>query len=126
MIPVFITMMGLGDVHSWALLTVMATANNICLGMLFGLLPSYVNEMFATAVRSSGWGVAYGTAVIIPAFFSYYMVWLGHVMPFAWTAALLAVVGGVIMLTAAALGPETRGVDLHTVETGAELDTAAA
>lgn len=115
-IPVFITLMGSGHVHSWALLTLMATANNICLGMLFGLLPSYINELFATSVRSSGWGVAYGTAVIIPAFFSYYMVWLGHVMPFLYTAALLAIVGGVIMLTAAASGPETRGIELDRVE----------
>lgn len=115
-VPACMIAIGEGHVHGWAQLTLLSVATFIALGMLFGILPSYVNEQFATSVRSSGWGVAYGTAVIIPAFYSYYMVWLGHVMSFVWSAGLLVVVGVVILLIATATGPETRGIELDSIQ----------
>ena len=115
-VPICMIAIGSGDVHGWAQLTLLSVVTFICLGLLFGILPSYVNEQFATSMRSSGWGVAYGTAVIIPSFFSYYMVWLGHVMPFVWTAGLLVIVGVVIIISATTLGRETRGVELDAIE----------
>lgn len=124
-VPASMTTIGSGVVPYFWVLTLLVLANNICLGLLFGLLPSYVNERFSTAMRSSGWGVAYGTSVIVPAFFSYYMVWLGHVMPFLWTAGLLVIVGVVLVLAATASGPETRGIDLRTAASEEELDVVA-
>jgi MFS family permease len=119
-VPACMIAIGEGHVHGWAQLTLLSVVTYVCLGLLFGILPSYVNEQFATSVRSSGWGVAYGTAVIIPAFYSYYMVWLGHVMSFVWTAGLLVVVGVVILLIATAFGPETRGIELDSIDADEE------
>lgn len=113
--PVTLTLMGSGAVHGWLALTICASLTNVFIVGSLGVLPAYINERFATAVRSSGWGVAYSTAVIIPAFFSYYQLWLANAVPFAYTAGILSAFGGVLVLLAVRAGPETRGVDLHTV-----------
>ncbi|MFJ4849297.1 MULTISPECIES: MFS transporter [unclassified Streptomyces] len=113
--PVTFTLMGSGNVHGWVQLTILAALTNVFTVGSLGVLPAYINERFATAVRSSGWGVAYSTAVVIPAFFSYYQLWLAHLVPFHYTAGILSAFGGVIILLAVTVGPETRGVDLNTV-----------
>jgi MFS family permease len=113
--PITLTLMGSGSVHGWLPLTICASLTNVFIVGSLGVLPAYINERFATAVRSSGWGVAYSTAVIIPAFFSYYQLWLAHAVPFYYTAGILSALGGVIILFAVKAGPETRGVDLHAV-----------
>jgi MFS family permease len=111
--PIVIISIGSGTVGSWAGLTLLSVASNaLCVAPL-GVLPAYINERFATVVRSSGWGVAYGTAVIIPSFFSYYMIWLSALVPFVYTAGVLAAFGAVIIFVATSFGPETRGIDLR-------------
>ena len=113
--PVTLTLIGSGHVHGWGSLTLLAAATNVLIIGPLGVLPAYINERFATAVRSSGWGIGYSTAVIIPAFFAYYQVWLSHVVPFMFTAGLLAALGGVLVVAATSAGPETRGVSLDAV-----------
>jgi MFS family permease len=113
--PITFTLMGSGNVHGWLNLTILASLTNVFIVGSLGVLPAYINERFATAVRSSGWGVAYSTAVIIPAFFSYYQLWLANIVPFHYTAGILSAFGGVIILLAVRAGPETRGTDLNTV-----------
>lgn len=113
--PVTLTLMGSGHVHGWGPLTVLAALTNVFIIGPLGVLPAYINERFATAVRSSGWGIGYSTAVIIPAFFAYYQVWLTHLVPFAYTAGVLAALGGVLLVAATTAGPETRGIGLDTV-----------
>lgn len=113
--PVTLTLMGSGHVHGWALLTVCAALTNVFIIGPLGVLPSYINERFATAVRSSGWGIGYSTAVIIPAFFAYYQVWLAHLVPSYFTAGILAALGGVLLVAATTAGPETRGIGLDAV-----------
>lgn len=81
-------------------------------GYAIGTLPSFINERFPTPVRSSGWGIGYSLAVVIPGFFAFYQVWLAHIMPMHLTAAVLAAFGGVLVIIAVALSPETRGADL--------------
>lgn len=111
--PVAITLIGSNTVDGWLTLTLLAVAVNIVTVAPLGVLPAYINERFATVVRSSGWGVAYGSAVIIPSFFSYYMLWLSAVIPFVYTAGVLAVIGTILIFVATASGPETQGVDLR-------------
>ncbi|MFL6121254.1 MFS transporter [Actinophytocola sp.] len=113
--PITFTLLGSGTVHGWVQLTILASLCNVFIVGSLGVLPAYINERFATAVRSSGWGVAYSTAVIIPAFFSYYQLWLAHLVPFHYTAGILCALGGVVILLAVRSGPETRGVDLQSV-----------
>jgi hypothetical protein len=81
-------------------------------GFSIGTLPSFINERFPTAVRSSGWGIGYSLAVIIPGFFAYYQVGLAHFIPNGWTASALCIIGGILIIVAVAVSPETRGVDL--------------
>lgn len=111
--PVAITLIGSNTVDGWLNLTLLAVTVNIVTVAPLGVLPAYINERFATVVRSTGWGVAYGTAVIIPSFFSYYMIWLSALVPFVYTAGILAVIGAVLIFAATAFGPETRGIDLR-------------
>ncbi|OZM80685.1 MFS transporter [Pseudonocardia sp. MH-G8] len=120
--PVVITLLGSGAVEGWWNLTLLALAAHLVTVAPLGVLPAYINERFATTVRSTGWGVAYGTAVIIPSFFSYYMIWLGALVPFVYTAGILAVFGAVLILVATASGPETRGIDLRTAGSDADRE----
>jgi len=123
--PMVIISIGSGTVGSWVGLTLLSVASNaLCVAPL-GVLPAYINERFATVVRSSGWGVAYGTAVIIPSFFSYYMIWLSALVPFVYTAGILAALGAIIIFVATAFGPETRGIDLRKAGTDDGRDDVA-
>ena len=78
----------------------------------WGVIVSYINERFATDVRATGFGAAYSLSVIIPSFYAFYMAWLGEVMPFRITPVLLLVIGAIVATVGAAMGPETRDVDL--------------
>jgi MFS family permease len=118
--PVVISLIGSNTVDGWLTLTLLALAGNVLTVASMGVLPAYINERFATTVRSTGWGVAYGTAVIIPAFFSYYMLWLSALVPFEYTAGILAALGAVLIFIGTTLGPETRGIDLRKAGTDAD------
>jgi MFS family permease len=77
----------------------------------WGVIITYINERFATDVRATGFGVAFSLSVIIPSFYAVYMSWLGSVMPYKATPAVLLCLGGIIGSIGAAMGPETKDVD---------------
>jgi MFS family permease len=107
--PITLGSIASNSVQGWVSLTALATLTNMAIVGSFGVLPSYINERFVTAVRSSGWGVGYSTAVIVPAFFAYYQLGLAQIVPFQFTASILAALGGLIVMFGTLLGPETRG-----------------
>jgi MFS family permease len=80
----------------------------------FALTPSYINERFATGVRSTGYGLGYSLAVILPSFYAFYQAGLSTFMPFEYTVLVFVVVGGLLITVGAALGPETKDVDLSS------------
>lgn len=88
----------------------------------FALAHTYVIERFPTSVRASGYGVGYSTAIIVPAFYSMYMLALSKVLPYAYTPIVLIVVGGILCIVGALLGRENRDVEIWDV--GHETDTA--
>jgi MFS family permease len=90
----------------------------------WGLVTTYITERFPTSVRASGYGIGYSLAVVIPSFYATYMLGLGKLMPFAYTPIVLIVLGGVLTALGAWLGPETRHVDLKSVETAPSRDAA--
>jgi MFS family permease len=81
-------------------------------GSIFAVTPSYLCERFPPATRGSGFGLGYSTPLIITSFYAYYQNWLGELIPRGYTASVLLVVGGVLIVAGTLLGPETRGSDL--------------
>src|SRR5207237_406462 len=78
----------------------------------WGIVTTYINERFATGIRASGYGIGYSLAVVIPGFLTFYLLWLGKLMPYIYTPLVFLVLGGLFQLVGAALGPEPRDVDL--------------
>ena len=79
----------------------------------WGIVTTYISERFPTHIRASGYGIGYSAAVVIPAFAGIYLLGLSWVMPYAYTPLVLLVIAGVLMITGALMGPETRDVDLN-------------
>ncbi len=93
----------------------------------WGIVTAYINERFPTRVRSSGYGIGYSLAVIIPSFASFYFLGLTKLgIPYVYTPLVLMALAGVLQVIGAWLGPETRDVDLHRVEEEEEAATARA
>jgi MFS family permease len=73
----------------------------------------YLAESFRTGIRSSGYGVSYSLATIIPGLYSLYMLALGALMPYAYTPIVLLGLGGLFLSVGALAGQETKDVDFH-------------
>ncbi|MDQ0925652.1 MFS family permease [Pseudarthrobacter sp. W1I19] len=84
----------------------------------WGVVTTYIIERFHTGVRSSGYGLGYSLAVVIPSFYAFYQAGLTSFMPFEYTPLVLLVLGGILLFVGAAIGPETKDVDLAS---GAEV-----
>jgi MFS family permease len=80
---------------------------------MFAITPSYICERFPSAIRGSGFGLGYSTPLLLTAGYAYYQSWLGHLMPLEYTPVVLLVLGGLLIGIGAAIGPETKDVDLH-------------
>ncbi len=78
----------------------------------WGLLSAYINERFHIGVRASGFGIGYSLAVVLPAFYSFVMLWMASFMPYKYTQIPLLALGGLLILIGAAMGPETKDVDI--------------
>jgi MFS family permease len=95
---------------------VMATIAMFLANSPLGCIVVYLNERFPVGIRSSGYGTVYTISLILPALYS---VWLGALkfaIPFAYTALVLVLLGGVLFLIGAVIGPETRDVELLAQE----------
>ncbi|ODU06089.1 MAG: hypothetical protein ABS81_05600 [Pseudonocardia sp. SCN 72-86] len=80
------------------------------------LMIPYVCERFATSVRASGYGIGYTLAVIIPGLYSFMLLGLGKFMKYEYGTVALLAIGAVCVVIGAALGPETKDVDLGATE----------
>jgi hypothetical protein len=78
----------------------------------WGLLSAYINERFHIGVRASGFGIGYSLAVILPAFYSFVMLWMASFMPYKYSQIPLLALGGLLIVVGAAMGPETKDVDI--------------
>ncbi|GAA5056452.1 MFS family permease [Thermocatellispora tengchongensis] len=79
---------------------------------VFAMITAYIMEMFPTEVRSSGYGIAYSLPSIIPAFYPYYMLWLGKGMNYDLTPLVILVAGGAFLLVGAYISKDLRHVHL--------------
>lgn len=83
---------------------------------IWGIITTYINERFHTGVRASGYGLGYSLAVIIPSFYAFYQAGLAALVPSQFTALILMVIGGALIIVGAAIGPESRDVDMRAAE----------
>lgn len=79
----------------------------------WSLATAYITERFHTSVRASGFAAGYSLAVIAPSFYAFWQKLLGGVMSSTYTVLPLLVIGGLLIVVGAALGPETRDVDFE-------------
>lgn len=77
----------------------------------WGVIVTYINERFATDVRATGFGIGFSLSVVIPSFYAFYMDWLSALMPLALTPVVLMMIGGLVGMAGALIGPETRDVE---------------
>jgi len=88
-------------------IAILAIIGFICVNGPLGCIVVYLNERFGKGIRSSGYGTAYTVSLILP---SMYSVWIGvlqHVIPYDYAPLVLILVGGVLFLAGAWIGPET-------------------
>ncbi|MER7922349.1 MFS transporter [Streptomyces sp. NPDC096057] len=90
---------------AWSTL-VLATLLLVVANCSFGILPSYLIEQFPPTVRASGYGLAYSVGIIVPSFYSFYMLGLAHLMPYSYTPIVFLVLGGAMAALGAALAPD--------------------
>ncbi len=89
----------------------LVTAMSVLVTSPWGVIVTYINERFHTDVRATGFGIGFSLSVILPSFYAFYMNWLTALVPFELTAVVLLVIGGLIGMVGALMGPETRDVD---------------
>jgi hypothetical protein len=82
----------------------------------WGIVTTYICKRFPTQMRASGYGIGYSLAVIIPAFSGAYMLALQGIMPYAYTPVVLIGLAGILIVVGALMGPETRDVELGSVD----------
>lgn len=81
----------------------------------FGIIPTYLNERFPTAVRASGAGFAYHVGAFLASFITFF---IGHLhdtgMPLNEAMAWCIAVSGLVAIVMVRIGPETRGREFET------------
>ena len=81
--------------------------------LTFGPIAAYMTERFPSHLRATGYGIGYSLALVIPAFYAYYLVGLSHLVTATYAPALLMAIGGLLVAVGGAIGPETRNADMH-------------
>ncbi|MQA11452.1 MAG: MFS transporter [Pseudonocardiaceae bacterium] len=109
---VYAIVVSLGE-NQFGLVIPLVIVINVLVLSCWGIVTTYVNERFHTGVRASGFGLGYTLAVIIPSFYAFYQTGLSAFMAKEYTPVVLLVIGGALMSLGAALGPESRDVDIR-------------
>ena len=81
---------------------------------VWALATAYITESFPTQVRASGYGLGFSLATIPAAFYAFGMLGLSHFMPYRYTQVAILALGGLLILIAAAFGPDNRNVEFQS------------
>ncbi|WP_427016172.1 MFS transporter [Pseudarthrobacter sp. P1] len=100
---------GVTNIPLAAVLAVLVQVSSLC---VFAPVGAYLSERFPSSIRASGYGVGYSLAVILPAFYEFYIKALGNIMPDRFAVASLICLAGVLVWIGATMGPETKDVNL--------------
>ncbi|MFX0537125.1 MFS transporter [Ornithinimicrobium sp. Y1847] len=79
----------------------------------YGPIGAYLSERLTTAVRSTGYGTAYSLSIVVPALFPFYLPPLQEIFGDLAPVLAMIVLGGVIVVICAAIGPALRPEDLE-------------
>jgi MFS family permease len=103
--PIFYYLLLKSGYQNLVAVILLVTLINLCATPVWAVVTAYITERFPTAVRSSGYGIGYSAATIIPAFSSFYMLGLKELgMPYAFTEILIFAVGGLLLLVGGSVG----------------------
>jgi len=105
--------LAVSNVSEPALVVVFGVVSIVTALTVWAMITAYIMEMFPTEVRSSGYGIAYSLPSVIPAFFTYYMLGLGNVMPYDYTPVVIIAAGGLCLLVGAYISKDLRHVHLE-------------
>lgn len=78
----------------------------------FAPIAAYLTERFPASIRASGYGVGYSLAIVIPAFYAFYMSGLSAAFSAQVAPVILLVVSGAFISLGGFLGPETKDVSM--------------
>jgi MFS family permease len=101
---------GVSNVVLAGMLAVLVQVTSLC---VFAPVGAYLCERFPSSIRASGYGVGYSLAVILPAFYAFYIQALGNFMPDRIAVAAMICFAGILVWIGATMGPETKNVDLN-------------
>lgn len=82
----------------------------------FGPVAAYLTELFPAPIRATGFGVGYSLALVLPAFYAFYLPALGALVPSHLAPVVVVAVAGVLVAVGGFLGPETRDVEMTRSE----------
>ncbi|MCA1222629.1 MFS transporter [Streptomyces sp. 8L] len=108
---VLLTHLGPDDV---ILATLLATGVQATTISMYGPITAYLTERFPSVIRATGYGVGYSLALVIPAFYAFYISGIATFTGTALAPVVLLVAGGVLVAAGGASGPETKDVDMAT------------
>ncbi|HTT06825.1 MAG TPA: MFS transporter, partial [Steroidobacteraceae bacterium] len=97
--------------HSTSLIALVAVIVVLSIP-IWAVITPYLVESFRTSIRSSGYGISYSLATILPGLYSFYMLGLAKLMPYQFSPVVLLALGGFLLSVGALAGPETRHIDL--------------
>ncbi|GAA1089113.1 MFS transporter [Tsukamurella spumae] len=95
-----------GDSSVWTV-ALLAIVTSLLVTAPGAILTVYITERFPTAVRGVGFGMGYTLALLPAAFYASYQRWLGDLIDPAYTVVALVVIGAIIQVIGALMGPET-------------------
>jgi len=81
--------------------------------LIWAVITPFIIEMFPPQVRSSGYGIAYSFPSILPAFYTYYMLWLSGLMDYNYTPLVLSILGGACLVIGALASRDLRHVSME-------------
>ena len=102
-----------GGYHDSAMLVGLIAVILVLTMPAWAVITPYLAESFRTEIRSSGYGLSYSLATILPGFYSFYMLGLAKVIPYEFSPIVLLAVGGLMLTLGALAGPETKHVDFN-------------
>lgn len=79
---------------------------------IWAMITAFLMELFPTSVRASGYGVAYTLPSVVPAFYGYYMVWMGNVMDYDYTPVVIGGLGALCLIVGGFVAKDLRHVEL--------------